>query len=584
MKIAYDPHELARLHGGEVIGNAPLIMWRHNGNVFNRVGYCDAIKKTVDQYVQDIKGGSVKTKKHRERTTAPAAPATKAPERPREKAEMDGRTVLDADEKDLRKITADTLDALEKHNRPPRLFVYAAQPSRMERDDEGAPIIRPLDVDKLRYEIGNSILFKKGGFVYLETKYPPQVIIKNCLAAPDFPFPILNRVVTAPVFSQEGEIETEPGYSTKSKTYYFDRDKITITQIDKKPTQNQVIEALKIFNEIIIDFPFKDTASRTHAAALFLSPFARDLIPGPTPAVLVKSSTPGTGKTLLAEGLLYAGNGGMFTLISPAKDDDEWRKRLTSAVLLGRDVMIDNVETLVSSSLAAMLTATQWSDRLLGSTRIVSAPVRCLFTITANNPILSNELTRRVLPITLEAHNERPWERENFKHENLRGWIKDHRRELIEAALIIIQNWIAAGCPKSKTRPLGTYESFSETLGGILELVGMGGFLKNTLELYESADPQGAALRILVNEWHRQHGSMAVKTAVLYEIADEIDDLLIFGKTDDSKRKSFGRLIAKNENRIFERFKISRAGTASKSVLWRLIDLENPEGDELDFG
>jgi len=498
--------------------------------------------------------------------------------------EDDRRTILDADEKDLPKITGEVLDGLSLHNNPPRLFVFAAQPSRMEKDDEGAPIIRPLDIDKLRYEVGNSILFKKGGNYYYDTKFPPQIILRNVLAAPEFPFPLLNRIVTAPVFSSSGEIETEPGYSPKSKTYFYNRDKITITPIDKKPTGNQVIEAIKIYNEITTDFPFKDSASQTHAAALFLLPFARDLIPGPTPAALVKSSTPGTGKTLLAECLLYAGNGGLFTLISPAKDDDEWRKRLTSAVILGRDIMIDNVETLVSSSLAAMLTTTQWSDRLLGSTKIISAPVRCLFTITANNPILSNELTRRVFPITLEAHNERPWERENFKHKNLRGWIKDQRRELIEAALIIIQNWIAAGKPKSKTRPLGTFEEFSQVIGGILEHVGMTGFLRNTLELYETADPQGAALRILVNEWNKQHGSTTVKTADLYEIADGIDDLLIFGKTDDSKKKSFGRLIAKNENRIFDRFKISRAGTSSKSVLWRLIDLENPEGDELNFG
>ncbi len=515
------------------------------------------------------------------------AKSTKAepqPEIPAEPKIIDGRTILNADEKDLQRITSETLAALALHNEPPRLFVYAAQPSRMEADDEGAPIIRPLDVDKLRYEIGNSILFKKGGHLYYETKYPPQVIIRNCLAAPDFPFPLLNRIVTAPVFSQEGEIETAPGYSKKSKTYFYNRDKISITQIDKKPTGNQIVEALKIYNEITVDFPFKDTASRTHAAGLFVLPFARDLIPGPTPAALVKSSTPGTGKTLLVESLLCAGNGGMFTLISPAKDDDEWRKRLTSAVLLGRDIMIDNVETLVSSSLAAMLTATQWSDRLLGSTRIISAPVRNLFTVTANNPILSNELTRRVLPITLEAQNERPWERENFKHKNLRGWVKDQRRELIEAALIIIQHWIASGKPKPKARPLGTYEEFSHVIGGILELVGMTGFLKNSLELYETADPQGAALRILVNEWSKQYGSGSVKTADLYEIAGDIDDLLIFGKNDTDKKKSFGRLIAKNENRIFERFKITRAGTSSKSVLWRLLDLENPEGDELDFG
>ncbi|MBP7583057.1 MAG: hypothetical protein KBA61_03420 [Spirochaetes bacterium] len=92
MKIDYDPHELARLHGGEVIGSAPILMWRHNGNVFNRVGYCDGIKKTVDQYIQDLKGGSAKAKKRRDHS-APTTPKP-AKQEPAVKHEIPDETDL----------------------------------------------------------------------------------------------------------------------------------------------------------------------------------------------------------------------------------------------------------------------------------------------------------------------------------------------------------------------------------------------------------------------------------------------------------------------------------------------------------
>jgi len=56
-----------------------------------------------------------------------------------------------------------------------------------------------------------------------------------------------------------------------------------------------------LLDELLIDFPFADEASRANALALLLLPYVRPLIVGPTPLHLITAPTQGTGKDLLAQ-------------------------------------------------------------------------------------------------------------------------------------------------------------------------------------------------------------------------------------------------------------------------------------------
>ncbi len=76
-------------------------------------------------------------------------------------------------------------------------------------------------------------------------------------------------------------------------------------------------------------------------------------------------------------------------------------------------------------------------------------------------------------------------------------WAREHRQVLVWGALVLIQAWIAAGRPAGRKR-LGSFESWSETMGGILEVVGVPGFLENQDKLRAQSDAQRAPWRTFV--------------------------------------------------------------------------------------
>ena len=57
----------------------------------------------------------------------------------------------------------------------------------------------------------------------------------------------------------------------------------------------------------------------------------------------------------------------------------------------------------------------------------------------------------------------------NFTIDDLKSWTKEHRGELLAALLTLVRAWYKAGKPKPKTKPLGSYERWTITAGGILQ-------------------------------------------------------------------------------------------------------------------
>jgi putative DNA primase/helicase len=150
------------------------------------------------------------------------------------------------------------------------------------------------------------------------------------------------------------------------------------------------------------------------------------------------------------------------TIIPPATSGEETRKRLTAALSEGGSViLLDNYRTMLDSAeLAAALTARVWKDRILGRTEMVTLPIRCAWVCTANNPVLSTEIARRSIRIRIDPVDERPWQRDQFKHPDLAAWATDHRAELIWAVLIMVNEWLALGKPLSKCKRLGSFGNY----------------------------------------------------------------------------------------------------------------------------
>jgi len=481
--------------------------------------------------------------------------------------------LIDAADNKLSRVSKKAWEAIKAANEPPRLFSYGDVPSRLERNDNGALVVRQLTQDRLRYETARAaewyVVGDKGGE---KPAKPPMDVIRDMLAAPNPPLPVLSRITEVPVFAPDGTLQTEPGYHPAAKVYYAPPSGLTIGKVPNSPTPNDIIQAKRlIFEHLLEGFPFVETADRAHALALMLLPYARDLISGPTPLHLIESPRAGTGKGLLSDVCLRPALGPRIGTLTQTDSEGETRKQITSALMQGSGaVIIDNIrDSLNSRALASALTALHWQDRILGKSEIVTLPVRCVWVTSGNNPAMSTEIARRTIRIRLDAQCSRPWERVNFKHPNLREFADEHRAALVRAGLILIQAWVAAGQLLWQSKTLGSYEQWAMTMGGVLEVAGIEGFLENLDDFYGATDVEGSHWEQLVSAWWRKFRQKSVGARELFPLALE-SGIELSGDTEHAQRGSFGKALTKRRDQVIDRFKIIRTGQMQRAMLWTL--------------
>jgi putative DNA primase/helicase len=487
------------------------------------------------------------------------------------------RPKIDAGNLDLPSVSQVAWRALLRANTPPLFFRYGGPIAEVNFEANGAPAVRLVNENRMRSVLGRVAWWYK--FIRDEERnaLPPVHVVRDMLAMPDIPLPVLSRIVEAPVFAPDGTLQTNPGYHDASRCYYAPTHGLVTPGIPQQPTPSEVSRALTLITqELLGDFPFVGDAELAHAVALLLLPFVRELIDGPTPLHLIEKPAPGTGAGLIAEMLTYPFLGHAASVMAEGRDDDEWRKRITAKLMTGESIiLIDNIRSqLDSSALSAALTGLSWEDRILGHSRMVKIPVRVIWVATGNNPGLSNEMARRTVRIRLDSGVGQPWLRTTFRHPDLRGWAIKHRPELIWAALTIVQAWMVVGKPDGKI-VMGSFEHWSKVIGGILEANGIPGFLENIHQLYDQSDAEGQAWKAFVEEWQKQFGSQEVGVSKLYKIVAPINgdpiDLNLGDGTERSQKTRLGRLLMKNRNRKFGALTIVASGTKKGAQQWKLI-------------
>jgi primase/DNA polymerase family protein/DNA primase RepB-like protein len=503
---------------------------------------------------------------------------------------------LDGDIGDLDEITRRAWAAIHTGNTPPLLFLYGSAPSRIEKDDEEQQLrLVPLTPDRLRFHAAKLARWtklkpvpftKKADWRRVECR-PPMDVIFNMLAAPEIPLPILSRIVEVPVFAAGGTLVQRPGYDAKAQLYYQPYDAAITVSIPTDPTPADLATAKARLDDVLSDFPFVSQADRTHAIALAVVPFVRDLIDGPTPLHVAEAASPGSGKNLLVEAVLSPSVGRRIGVIAEAREDDEWRKRLTARLREGYPItLIDNLSRpLDSGTVSTVLTARRWEDRLLGKNETIAIPVRTIFVCTANNPVLSMEIARRAIRIRLDPKMDRPWLREGFRHADLRAFVEQERPALIVAVLTLVQGWLQAGRPQPAAKPLGAFESWSTIVGGIVEFAGYPHFLGNALEFYEAADSEGQIWRLFVSSWWDTYRDRTVSAKDLFDIAVGLDGFS-FGRasSEQGQRTVLGHSLKKHRDQIVGDFRIELAGTYGSGAQWRLqpVAVSPPEAEPVE--
>jgi hypothetical protein len=500
-----------------------------------------------------------------------AAPASRSP--PTTSASS-GRPQIQGNERQLRDIRSDALSALHAANRPPRLFQRAGGIARIafvqQEHATILPRVQQLDPDALRGELTNvadwfTLKHGKQGD-YVTSDLPPLSIARDILSQPKLDLPPLYGVVTCPTFAADGSLVVADGYHATSGLWHH-RTLTDLAPVPEAPDEAAVAAARSALLDILADFPFIDAASRANAVALLLLPFVRPLIAGPTPLHAVDAPSPATGKDLLVKSALLPALGQEVGATTAAKDPDEWRKKITSALLADSPAILwgNVVQRLDSEHLAAVLTDTIWRDRQLGHTRELLLPNRAVWTTTGNNLAFSRELARRVVWIRLDARMETPESRSGFRHPNLPAYVRGQRTELVHAALTLVRAWLAAGRPAGG-QTMGSFENYVAVMGGILGVAGVPGFLANADELRRRSDVETADWRAFVLAWWQRWGEARVGVSdlatLLWEDGGKRTDLLttqVSAPTERGALTQLGMRVSRKRDCVIAGYRITAA-------------------------
>lgn len=457
----------------------------------------------------------------------------------------------------LRDISDDAIAALEASNDPPTYFLRGTVPVRLAADAKAEVLTNTSlkgDLDRLADFV--KVVYKDKGEPEINPARPPSDLAPDILTRPELPLPRLEAIASAPVVLPSGEVLLKDGFDEESGIL------LRLKGLQGLRTDIPSAEALGMLHEVYGEFPFVDEAGIAHTLAMTLQPFARPLIHGPTPMYLIDAPARGTGKGLLSEVMNLIPLGIYAPTMAQARDSDEQEKRITSVLLEGRQIVfLDNVTRLGSEPLHIVLTSEVWQGRILGKSETVTMPNRAVWLASGNNVELSDEMTRRVIPIRLDAGVERPEERSGFKHADLPGYVRQHRSELVSACLSLIQAWLEAGQPHG-TATLGRFESWAGVMGGILDVAGVSGFMSGRERLHSEADKETTEWASFCEAWWSTFGERAVTASELFDIVKERKLLLDLwgGRSDLAARQRFGRALTSRRDRVFGGLKIMNAG------------------------
>ncbi len=415
----------------------------------------------------------------------------------------------------------------EANAKKPRLFHYIDEVARIEENAEGVPRIRMLTEKQFAAELNE---FTKWCHVStmcdVERRREvaaPKEVVSQLYSSAHTVYPMLRGLVTSPIFVEDGSLITVPGFH-ESGLYYWNQGQLDVPQVSKTPSAEELAEAKRLLEEILADFPLggltrdeivekaldpedpEGVPAVANVLSLLLLMFCRDMIDGPTPGHLITKPSPGTGASLLTDVLSMIANGEETPAQALPANKDEMEKTLLTLIADGTNIIyFDNIDQSVDSGpFASALTAPKFRGRKLGQTQSVEAVVRAVWILCGNNMRMSQELIRRLVMVDLDAKVAKPGQRSGWRHDDIKGYIRDNRGDLVWACLTIIQNWVARGMKGDNSAILNSYENWSRVMGGILREAGIRGFMGNREELEadvadEQADMLDVLLRILAS-------------------------------------------------------------------------------------
>ena len=270
-----------------------------------------------------------------------------------------------------------------------------------------------------------------------------------------------------PIVRQDGKLELLPeGHDSERATFTAPGAAYSLDM--------SADESHEVINQAFAEFPFAEDGGRSKAVAIaaMLTVYAGGIMPeGSTrPVFLYLGNAEGTGKTTAARlaGITYGA-----VAVEPAPtSEDEWQKKLLSAVIGGRRLLVlDNLKGhLNSPAFEAYTTASHYSGRILGVSKEFSGEACATIFVTGNNLSISPDMRRRSLIVELFMRELRAEDRRYAQRLDDPALL-ELRPRLLAACWALVRAWDKAGRPVS-SRMNSSFPRWCDTIGGVVENAG----------------------------------------------------------------------------------------------------------------
>lgn len=463
---------------------------------------------------------------------------------------------------------AEALEALAKvmaMTGGPGLYVRSGALVWLKVDEENHPVVQQLGADNLRAHIADQfrtyrmVKIGSGDTAKWDERrsVPAKVTCSTLLGRKDWDLPVLRGIVTSPVLRPDGRLLQTAGYDEDTGLYLVPR--LPLEAVPDAPSDEQVAAAREmLLGEVLCDFPFVADSDRAQYVALLLSPIIRPMVPVPTPLGVITATAPGSGKGYLSEVLAHLYG---FSMLSWSENDAELRKAITTQLVDRGDPVISfdnmpNGSIVKSPILAGLLTAREWTDRLLGANSSVSVPNDRLWIMTGNSLRTGGDIARRALWVRLDPDCPRPDQRTKFKIGDLMEWLEtgDNGGRLLHALLVLVTKWAAEGAPRKRIA-WGGYGPWASAMAGLLELIDISGFGADRQETNQR-DSDDEEWEPLFEKWFEIYRDRLMRTGDILA-TDPIAALIPRNRKGEIPASTqFGQWLKEREGRYVGAYKV----------------------------
>jgi Bifunctional DNA primase/polymerase, N-terminal len=338
------------------------------------------------------------------------------------------------------------------------------------------------------------------------------------------------------------------GYDERFRSFTpLDAPKLSKVRLD---------EAKKWIAQALVGFPWTAEQDLTHAIARLLTPFCRGLMgfSARPPLWFYEANRPRAGKDYLNGVAQILHHGYVFEDARLNSDGEEVRKRITTALIHGRNTMhFANCRGRIDlAALEQAVTNKIWADRRLGSNDEVKIANEIEFSLSANFGIrFTPDFEPRIRKIRLSYPDEDANSRV-FPNPDLHGWVAANRSEGLSALGALVRHWYNEGRPPGAT-PFTSFPEWGRIVGGIMGAAGSGDpCLPHTGES-ALGDDLTAAMRQLFTLAYGEHPDTWIEKKQIYELIDlnQDDAFAFFGDLSErAEQTRFGRNLQSFVGRV----------------------------------